>query len=126
MPPEALVAGKEGVQIQMGKLGINVDYLKLGTKAYVGLIVKRSLREKTASYSLGNYYTIQFTFKVGDQVSIVEDTDLLVGSQVVGQVKKGEIYVVAKKQSGWINLQKPDGTAVTGWLQPKALQPVSN
>lgn len=108
----------------MGKLGL-ADYLKLGTKAYVGLIVKRGLAEHSVKYSLGQYYSIEYLFKVSDRVSIIEDTDLYTGSQVVGHVKKGEVYLIARMQSGWINLKTVEGTPVPGWLKPTALMPAA-
>lgn len=116
VPAEALTVAKDGFEIAMGKLGLDPNYLKRDTQSYVGLTMKRALAARSASYTLGTYYTIKFLPAVGDTITVEENANLYVGNTVVGRVTAGEQYTATDIQGDWVALKKLDGTAVRGWL----------
>lgn len=122
VPASALIANANGVRIVMGGLGLNPDFLKDQTNAYVGLTVTQALGTNSTAYTLGTYYTIAWAPAVGGGVKAKVDADLYSGSTVVGHVARGDEFVVVALSGDWVSLKKIDDTPVKGWIQRSQLE----
>lgn len=122
VPQAALSTAADGFQIAMGELGLNPDWLKRGTQAYVGLTITRALGTNSTAYTMGTYYTITFSPAVGMLVQAANDASLYSGNQIVGRVSRGDQFKVAAVQGNWISLKKLDDTAVRGWIASENLE----
>ncbi len=70
------------------------------------------------AYQRFSYQPSPTAFKVGDRISVAADRALLmVGSQIVGKITRGERLVVSQIQGPWLwTSVTTDGRAVKGWI----------
>jgi hypothetical protein len=124
LPADSLQATADHIHILMGRSGIDPVLFKAGTKAYVKLLVTRKLGGKSQTYQLASNYNIQIQLSVGQAVEVLQDSNLLIGNQIVGTVKKGDQFIVGRIQDGWIRLKKSDGTELAGWITAESLKKI--